>query len=165
MSIPPSFLFWGCVIAYCMHVVEESTVGGGFVAEVRRAYWPEYSATRYFWLGAGVLALFSGSIVLYEVYGGAFVIGPLTGVFMFSANGVGHVIQTARSRRFSPGLITSPVYWIVLYFILRYCWLPGKIATRPVILSACLGSLIALLTAGALWRAGRRSKRLAGSSG
>ncbi len=151
MTIPLNILLWGFVPAFSIHVVEESTVGGGFIAETKRTYWPEYTAIRFFWFNAVIMLLFVGSVVLYEVRGGAWVVAALSWVFMFATNGLWHFIQTAVVRRYAPGLITSPVYWVLLYFILRYCWLSGQIASGHLVLSACIGTLLTLAMFGSLW--------------
>ena len=151
MSIPLNILLWGFVIALCIHVVEESTVGGGFIAEMQRNYWPEYTAVRFFWFNTGIMLLFAGGIVLYELWGGAWVMAALSWVFMFATNGLWHLIQTVVVRRYAPGLITSPIYWILLYFILRYSWLTGQIATAHLIISALSGTLLTLVMFGLVW--------------
>lgn len=75
MTVPLNVLFWGFLIALCIHGVEESTVGGGFIAEMQCTYWPEYTATRFFWFNTGIMLLFTGSIILFELRGGAWVVG------------------------------------------------------------------------------------------
>jgi len=151
MTVSLNILLWSYLIALCIHVVEESTVGGGFIAEMQRSYWPEYTATRFFWFNAGILLLFTGSIILFELRGGAWVVTALSWVFMLSTNGLWHLIQTAITRRYAPGLITSPIYWVLLYFILRYCWLSGQIATNHLIISAIIGTLMTLAMFGSVW--------------
>ncbi len=151
MSIPLNILLWGFVIAFCIHVVEESTVGGGFIAEMQRNYWPEYTAARFFWFNAGAMLLFVGSIILYELQGEAWDVAALSWVFMFATNGLWHLIQTAVVRRYAPGLITSPIYWVLVYFILRYSWLPGQISTGHLIISAIIGTLLTLAMFGSVW--------------
>ena len=151
MTIPLNILLWGFVIALCIHVVEESTVGGGFIAEMQRTYWPDYTATRFFWFNTGIMILFIVSIILYELRGGAWVAAALSWVFMFATNGLWHLIQTVVTRRYAPGLITSPIYWVLLYFILRYCWLAGQIATCHLIISAVIGTIMTLAMFGSVW--------------
>jgi hypothetical protein len=151
MSIPLNILLWGFVIAFCIHIVEESTVGGGFIAEMQRNYWPEYTGTRFFWFNTGIMLLFGGGIILYELLGGTWVIVVMSWVFMFATNGLWHLIQTAVVRRYAPGLITSPIYWVLLYFILRYSWLPGQIATDHLFISAIIGTLLTLAMFSSVW--------------
>ena len=42
------FFLWGYLAAYCLHIVEESTVRGRFVEMMKRDYWPEYDGTKFF---------------------------------------------------------------------------------------------------------------------
>ena len=84
MTIPINFLFWGFVIALCIHIVEESTVGIGFVEMLKKYYWPEYSAKRFFWFNTIVIIIFVSGIIFFEVFGSVLLIWPLSITVFFS---------------------------------------------------------------------------------
>jgi hypothetical protein len=42
MNMTLSFLFWAVFASYVIHIVDETQIGGGFVAKVREHWWPSY---------------------------------------------------------------------------------------------------------------------------
>jgi hypothetical protein len=42
MNMTLSFLFWAVFASYVIHIVDETLIGGGFVAKVREHWWPSY---------------------------------------------------------------------------------------------------------------------------
>jgi hypothetical protein len=120
MALPLVYSFWFLVAAYVVHVIDESLLGGSFVEKVRQHWWPEYSWTKFFWFNTGYFALMIASIVVYDFIGGAWVILPLAWSIERSCNGFWHVWWSAYFREYSPGLVTSILFWIELYFVCRY---------------------------------------------
>ena len=58
--------------------------------------------------------MIAASNLLFDLFGGRLVILPLVGIFGFALHGVTvHVFWTVRQRDYSPGLVTSVLYWIV----------------------------------------------------
>ena len=145
MEISLSVLFWGFVMAYCVHIIEEVAVGEGFIEMMRKTFYPEYSGRMFFGFNLMIFMVFVVGIVLFEVFEGMWVIWPLSFAFMFVTNGLWHLLQTILLRKFSSGLITSPLYWILIYFITRYFLLAGEILLLHFILSAVIGTLITLV--------------------
>ena len=158
MEITLSVLFWGFLMAYCVHVIEEVAVGEGFVEMMRRTFFPEYSERMFFGFNFMVFVLFVSGIVVFEVFGGVWVMWPLSFAFMFVTNGFWHLIQTLVLRKFSPGLITSPIYWILMYFIVRYFLLAGEILLHYFVIAAVLGTVMTLLIFGLAYRFRRRMR-------
>ena len=156
--MPVSILFWLFAIGLSIHVVEESTVGGGFVNMVRSQFWPDYSHKRFFWFNAGCYIFFAGSIVAYELWAGVWIVLPLSFAWMLVTNGFWHVIGTAFSRRYSPGLITSPIYWILMYFLIRYSLLRGQIDMTHFVISIVIGALVTALMIGSMLLMGRKRR-------
>ena len=156
MEISLSFLFWGMEAAYLIHCLDETVAGGGFVNMVKKHFWPEYNAKMFFWFNTGFHLINICSIVLYEILGGNWVIFPLTMSWIFVTNGFWHVLGTAIFKEYSPGLITSPLYWIVMYFIIRYSFLQGNISLLNFIISAVVGTVITILMIGSLFARRRR---------
>jgi hypothetical protein len=159
MEITLSVLFWGYVMAYCVHVIEEVAVGEGFIEMMRKTFYPEYSGQMFFGFNLMIFVMFTIGIVLFEVFGGIWVIWPLSFAFMFVTNGLWHLFQTIVLRKFSPGLITSPIYWILIYFITRYFLLTGEILLLHFVLSAVIGTIMTLAIFGLAFRFRRTMKK------
>ena len=145
MEITLGVLFWGFVMAYCVHVIEEVVVGEGFIEMMRNTFYPEYSGRMFFGFNLMIFLVFVVGIVVFEVFGGIWVIWPLSFAFMFVTNGFWHLLQTLVTRKYAPGLITSPIYWILMYFIIRYFLLAGEILLLHFLIAAVLGTLITLV--------------------
>jgi hypothetical protein len=149
--MPLNVLFWGMEAAYLIHCLDETIAGGGFVNMVKRDFWPEYSGKKFFWFNAGLHIINIASIILFEVLGGAWVIFPLSMSWLFVTNGLWHVMGTAIFKEYSPGLMTSPLYWIIMYFIIRYSLLSGDILPSYFIISVIIGSVLTILMIGSLF--------------
>jgi hypothetical protein len=61
MSVPLIFSFRFMVVAYVIHVIDESLLGGSVVEKIRRHWWPEYSWRKFFWFNAGYFVIMLGS--------------------------------------------------------------------------------------------------------
>ena len=158
MEITLSVVFWGYMMAYCVHVVEEVAVGEGFVKMMQETFFPEYSGRMFVGFNLMISLGFVLGIVGFEVFGGVWVIWPLSFVFMFVTNGFWHLLQTVVTRKFAPGLITSPIYWILLYFIIRYFLLLGEILLLYFVIASILGSIMTLVMFGLAYRFRRQMK-------
>lgn len=110
MTISLNVLLWSFLIAFSIHVVEESTVGGGFVQMMKKNFWHEYDGRKFFWFNLILFSLFAIGTALFEIFQQAWVIWPLSFAFLCATNGIWHLLQTAILREYSPGLITSPIY-------------------------------------------------------
>lgn len=119
-SLPLIFVFWAVVAAYVVHVIDESLLGGSFVEKVRAHWWPEYSWRKFAWFNAGYFALMIASVVAYDQRGGYWVVLPLAWTIERAANGLWHLWWTLRFREYSPGLLTSILAWMNVYFLIRY---------------------------------------------
>jgi hypothetical protein len=80
---------------------------------------PEHSWTNFFWFNAGYFVIMIASVVLYDFLGGKWVILPSAWVER-ACNGVGHLGWAIHFREYSPGLVSSILMLMNLYFILRY---------------------------------------------
>lgn len=151
MTISLNVLLWSFLMAFCIHVIEESTVGGGFVQMMKRNFWREYDGTKFFWFNLSLFSLFAMGVVLFEILQGAWVIWSLSFAFLCVTNGIWHLLQTAILREYSPGLITSPIYWILMYFIIRSNLLTGEINPSRFWVAFAIGTLMTLLMFGSVW--------------
>lgn len=120
MHIPLLLSFWFTVAAYVIHCIDESLLGGSFVEKVRQHWWPEYSWTKFFWFNAAFFVVMIASVVLYDFRGGAWIVLPLAWVIERACNGVWHAGWSIRFHEYSPGLVSSILMWMNLYFVVRY---------------------------------------------
>jgi hypothetical protein len=118
--LPLIWVFWSVVAAYVVHVLDESLLGGSFVEKVREHWWPEYSWRKFFWFNAGYFLIMIASVVAYDFWRGPWVVLPLAWTFERATNGLWHVWWTVHFREYSPGLLTSILMWMSLYFLFRY---------------------------------------------
>jgi hypothetical protein len=119
MHIPLLLLFWFTAASYVVHCIDESLLGGSFV-EVRQHWWAEYSWAKFFWFNAAYFVVITTSILLYDFRGGRWMILTMAWVIERACNGVWHVGWAIRFREYSPGLVSSILMWMNLYFVLRY---------------------------------------------
>lgn len=139
MTVPPIFLFWYTVLAYVVHVLDESLLGGSFVEKVQQHWWPEYSWTKFFWFNAGYFAIMIASVITFDLRGGAWVVLPLAWAFERFGNACWHVWWTIHFHEYSPGLVSSILMLMNVYFLFRY-W-PESIGTNELAAAIAVGVL------------------------
>ena len=62
-----------------------------------------------------------------------------------------HVLGSVIFKEYSPGLMTSPLYWIVMYFIIRYNLVPGQIEMPIFMICLGIGTLMTVVMIGSLF--------------
>jgi hypothetical protein len=113
-------LFWAFFAAYVVHILDETLINGGFVAWVVTNFWPTYRMRMFFWFNAGAVVAVAGSNVLFDALGHHWVILPLVWVAGFVTHaGTFHLYWTIRRNDYSPGLVTSLLYVVVFYLLIR----------------------------------------------
>lgn len=151
MSVPLDIFFWSMEAAYLIHCFDEAFAGDGFVNMIKKHFWSDFDETKFFWFNTMLHMINATSIILFEYFGGSWVIFPLSICWLFVTNGFWHVLGTAKFKEYSPGLATSPLYWIVMYLIIRYSLMQGEINPLDFIISAIIGSLITVAMIGSLF--------------
>ena len=145
LTLPISLLFWGYVAAYVIHILDEALLGEKFVPMVQHNFWPEYEWKHFFGFNTLLMSLIIISIILFEVLGGGWIILPLIFVFLLTTNGIWHLGATIITKRYSPGLLTSLLYWILFYFIIRYSFLQGQVKPGYILITAIIGTALTVL--------------------
>ena len=145
MDLTLNVFLWGYLVAYCIHIVEEYSSGDGFVRMMQKRFWPGYTSRMFFGFNTMLLLFLSIGLVCFDSFDGVWLIWPLSFAFMFVTNGVWHLVQTIVLKEYSPGLATSPIYWVIMYFIIRFYYLPGTIDTFVFFVSLLIGILLTLL--------------------
>ena len=139
-------LLWAFLAAYVIHLVDETAINGGFIRWMQASFWPAYTARMNFWFNSGAVAAIAASNLLYDLFGGHWIILALVWPFGFALHGITlHLFWTIRQRNLSPGLPTSVIYWIMAYFFVRYGLIAGQIAP----LDFWTGAILGVVTVGA----------------
>lgn len=143
--IPINLVLWGFVIAYVIHILEESILPEVFVDKVKRLYWPQYNWNKFFGFNALLLSLNIASVINYESLEGAWIIFPLSLASERIFNGFYHLMETLRTKAFSSGLLSSVITWILAYLIIRYSLMKGEITPQQFGISISIGFALFLL--------------------
>jgi hypothetical protein len=115
-----SLLFWAFFASYVVHILDETLLGGGFVQWIVDNFWPTYTMRMFFWFNAGAIVAIATSNILFDSLGGHWVILPLIFLAGFVTHVVTvHVYWTIRRNTYSPGLLTSLLYLIIFYLVIR----------------------------------------------
>lgn len=144
-TIPLFLLFWSNVVAYILHIFEESVLPEVFVDKVRRLYFHAYEWKHFAGFNVMLLTVNVTAVLLYENLHGIWVIFPLGLLFERMLNGAYHLYETVKIKTFSSGLLTSVITWILGYFVIRYAILEEQIRTPYLISAVGIGVVMAFL--------------------
>ncbi len=146
-----SVIFWAFFASYIVHVLDETLLNGGFVKWIADNFWPTYHVRMFFWFNAAFLGAIAASNVLFDSLGGLWVILPL----IFIAGFVTHVLTvhlywTIRLNTYSPGLLTSLLYLVIFYLLIRFGLGGHLIAGADFVIGTTVGvaTIGAFLTVG-----------------
>jgi len=135
-------LVWAFLASYIVHLLDETLMNGGFVRWFQTSFWPSYNARMNFFFNAGAVLSITLGNLLFDLFGGRWIILGLIWVVGFAVHGVTlHLFWTIRQRNLSPGLVTSVLYWIMAYFFVRYGYTSGQIAASDFWAGVVLGVL------------------------
>jgi hypothetical protein len=146
-----SLLFWAFLATYVIHLLDETLLNGGFVQWIVDNFWPTYTMRMFFWFNAGAIAGIAVSNLLFDSLGGHWVILPLIWIAGFVAHVLTvHVYWTVRRNTYSPGLLTSVLYVVVFYLVIKYG------LGRNLITGAdfAIGTVLGVVTVGAFLTVG-----------
>jgi hypothetical protein len=116
-----NILFWAFFASYIVHILDETLLNGGFVKWIADNFWPTYHMRMFFWFNAAFLGVIAGGNILFDSFGGHWVILPLIFVSGFVTHVFTvHLYWTIRLNTYSPGLVTSLLYLVVFYLLIRY---------------------------------------------
>lgn len=146
-----SLLFWAFFSSFVVHLLDETLLNGGFVQWVVNNFWPSYRMRMFFWFNAVALILIAAGNVLFDVFGGHWVILPVIWMAGFVTHVFTvHVYWTIRRNTYSPGLVSSLLY-LVAYYLLVKDGLGGHLISRK---DFAIGTIIGVLTIGAFLTVG-----------
>jgi hypothetical protein len=146
-----SLLFWSFLAAYVIHVLDETLLNGGFVQWIVDNFWPTYTTRMFFWFNAGAVGLIALSNILFDSLGGHWVILPVIWIAGFVTHVFTvHLYWTIRRNTYSPGLLTSTLYLIVFYLLIKYGVGPHLVSSTDF----TIGTLAGIATVGAFLTVG-----------
>ena len=146
-----SLLFWALLASYIVHILDATLLNGGFVQWIVDNFWPTYTWRMFFWFNAGAIAAIAISNLLFDSLGGHWVILPLIWVAGFVTHvATVHAYWTIRRNTYSPGLLTSLLYVIVFYLVIRY-GLGSHLITDA---DFAIGTVVGVVTVGAFLTVG-----------
>lgn len=160
LTLPITLFFWGFVAAYAVHIIEESVMGETFVGMMQRLEGPGYQWKHFFWFNTLLMSLIIMATVIYEIFGGHLIVLPLIFVFQMATNGLWHLLATVIRKKYSPGLVTSLIYWILFYFILRYSIFTHQIGSTDTIMAAIIGTLLTVAMIGSIFIARKKFRKV-----
>lgn len=149
-SLPISLCFWGFVVVYILHIMEESVLGEVFVEKVKKKIWSDYNWKKFFGFNAILLSLNIAAVLLYENLGGAWIILPLGLACERLLNGLYHFGETVITRKFSSGLLTGVLTWILGYLVIRYAAAAGQIESSSMIGALVIGFVMEAMMIGSM---------------
>jgi hypothetical protein len=136
-------LAWALLAAYVVHLLDETLMNGGFVHWVSTNFWPAYTPPMFFWFNAGAIGLIAASNIAFDLFGGHLIVLPLFWISGFVVHGFTvHIFWTVRQRDYSPGLVTSVLYWIVGYLVVRYGYAAGLISSADFWIGTVAGAVL-----------------------
>ncbi len=146
-----SLLFWVFLATYIVHILDETLVNGGFVHWIADNFWPTYNTRMFFWFNGAVIGAIAISNILFDNLGGHWVILPLIWIGGFVTHVLTvHVYWTIRRNTYSPGLLSSLLYVIVFYLLIRY-GVGGHLIT---VADFAIGTTLGVVTIGAFLTVG-----------
>lgn len=144
-------LFWAFFASYVLHLLDETLLNGGFVQWIRDNFWPTYRMRMFFWFNAAFVAAIAAGNVLFDSLGGHWVILPLIFVTGFVTHVFTvHVYWTVRRNTYSPGLLTSTLYLVIFYLLIRY-GLGNQLISET---DFAIGTILGIATIGAFLTVG-----------
>lgn len=115
-----TFLFWANFTAFVLHLLDETLMGGGFVGFIQRHFWSGFLMSDFFTANTVWLILIAISNILYDLMGRKFAVFPLFFVWERALNAIFHIGSICYFREYSPGLVTGTLFFVLVYFILRF---------------------------------------------
>ena len=142
---PINLIFWAFVFVYVIHILEETLVPEVFVEKVKRLYIPNYGWKKFFGFNTLLICINICAVILYESIGNAWIIFPLAMGVERVFNGFYHFFETALTKKYSSGLLSSVMTWILEYMLIRYAFVNGNVQITYIIISSIIGIIIGSL--------------------
>lgn len=134
-----ALIVWGLPLAFCVHLLDEIFLNGGFVFGVQRHMWPGYDSLRFGLVNAAFFILISLSSYLYSIRPDKWLVFPLFWLWERTWNGLWHVLWILVWKEYSPGLATSFLFGFLLVWLLLRGSVPHGLTWLRVVFAAVAG--------------------------
>ncbi len=146
-----NILFWSFFASYVVHILDETLLNGGFVPWIAKNFWPTYRMRMFFWFNTAFLVALAAANTLFDTLGGHWVILPLIFLAGFVTHAFTfHLYWSVRLNTYSPGLLTSSLYVVIFYLVIRY-GLGNNLVSGA---DFAVGTIVGVLTIGAFLTVG-----------
>ena len=136
-----NWIFWAFVGAAVIHIVEEYYYPGGFLDSMKR-FNPGFAPSITVTFAVVINALFLLVCLASAVIADRNLIFSLSIASLLCFNGLIHIIATARSKRYAPGVISGIVLYLPLSLYAYYLFVSsGQLTLVGGIVSGLLGVL------------------------
>lgn len=142
------FLFWANFAAFTIHLMDETLMGGGFVPFIQMHFWSGFLISDFVIANTVWLILIAISNLLYDFIGNRYAMIsaiPLFFVWERVFNGLFHIGSSFYLNVYSPGLVTSGLFFVILYLICRYGLLKGDIPKVAFFASAIAAAIFEIV--------------------
>lgn len=146
-----NILFWSFFASYVVHILDETLLNGGFVPWIAKNFWPTYRVRMFFWFNTAFIVALATANALFDTLGGHWVILPLIFLAGFVTHAFTfHLYWSIRLNTYSPGLLTSSLYVVIFYLVIRY-GLGNHLLSEA---DFAIGTIVGVLTIGAFLTVG-----------
>lgn len=149
-----TFLFWANFAAFTMHLLDETLMGGGFVPFIQMHFWSGFLITDFVLANTIWLILIAISNLSYDFLGNRFAMIaaiPLFFVWERVFNALFHIYSSFDLNVYSPGLVTSGLFFVILYLICRYGLLKGDIPKVAFFGSGIVAAIFEIVFVSSMW--------------
>jgi hypothetical protein len=149
-----TILFWLNFSVFAIHVMEETILQGGLVVFVQKYFWSGFKLTDFFQANAIWLIVIASSNILYDILGNKFtfiVAVPMIFVWERCFNALSHLFLTFYCNDYCPGLLTSLLFFVILYFTIRFVVLHGKMKWSTFLISSIPALIFETVFVSSMW--------------
>jgi hypothetical protein len=146
-----TLLFWANFAAFSAHLLDETLMGGGFVAFIQRHFWDGFRMTDFFQANAVWLTAIAVSNILYDVLGKRLAVVPLVFLWERVFNALFHIGSSCYFKEYSPGLTTSALFFVILYLVVRFGVLRGHVRWSAFYMSGIIAAVFETVFLSSMW--------------
>lgn len=149
-----TFLFWSNFAVFTLHVMDETIMVGGFVSFIQRHFWSGFALGDFAVANGVWLILIGISNILYDWLGNRFTFiaaFPMAFLWERCFNAFFHIGSAFCFNEYSPGLVTSVLFFVILYLIGRYVVLRGHMRWVTFFVSGIPAIIFETLFVSSMW--------------
>lgn len=121
------------------------------MAFIQRHFWAGFTISDFFAANAYWLTLIAISNILYDWLGNRLAVIPMAFVWERCFNGFLHIGLACYVKEYCPGLVTSVLFFVILYLICRYGVLRGHMRWAAFFGSGIVAAVFETVFASSMW--------------